>query len=152
MTLTVLVLCTLAIAAAAIGMALSYRRRQSKLGSGWMKVDLRAMARLFSSEDDRFLSENVPWYVLIQLRFKRAVAAEDYFARLRDSSRYAIAVGRAQNNAALLEAATAMRIELIKLQWKAWVGIVAPINADLSRLSVLTRVFSDSRMALVPTR
>jgi hypothetical protein len=117
-----------------------------------MKVDLRAMTRLFSSEDDRFLSENVPWYVLIHLRFKRAVAAEDYFGRLRDNSRYALALGRAQNNAALLEAATAMRIELVKLQWKAWVGVVAPISADLSRLDALTHVFSESKLVVVPTR
>jgi hypothetical protein len=152
MTLTLFVFCALAIIATAIGIALSYRRLQSKVGSGWKKVDLPAMARLFSSEDDRFLSENVPWYVLIHLRFKRAIAAEDYLARLRDNSRYAVAVGRAQNNPALLEAATAMRIELIKLQWKAWVGVVAPINADLSRLNALTYVFSNGKLALLPTR
>lgn len=46
----------------------------------------------------------------------------------------------------------AMRIELLNLQWKAWVGFITPISADLSRLSELTHAFSDAKLAVVATR
>lgn len=151
MTLTLFSVCIAALILIAATAAFSHHRRRSTLPSGWTSVDLRAMSRLFSTEDDRFLADNVPWYVLINLRFKRALAAEDYIARLRDNSRYAIAVGRFQNDAALLDAAAALRIELAKLQVKVWAGVVSPIHADLDRVSALTGMFATrSKLSAVP--
>jgi hypothetical protein len=153
MTLALFLLCTVAIIVVAIGAAFFQRRRESRLPHGWTTVDMRAMSRLLSAEDDAFLAENLPWFVLFHLRIKRAIAAADYLSRLRDNSRYAVAVARLQKNDSLMEAATSLRIEIAKLQFKAWLGVIAPLDADIEKLDGLTRVFANPRkLSAVPVR
>jgi hypothetical protein len=155
MTLSVYLICTSLIIGIAILVALRYRRREVSLTAGWKPVDFRAMARLFSAEDDQFLAANVSLGVLLRLRIQRAIAAGDYLSRLRENSQYAVAVSRQnpQHTAPVLEAATALRLEIAKLQWKVWLGVVAPFNADVQRLDALTRPFAElSKFAAVPIR
>lgn len=143
------------IIATAVLFAVQHRRREASFAEGWKPVDFRAMARLFSAEDDRFLAANVSAITLLKLRVQRAIAAGDYLSPLRANSRYAIAVARSnpQHSATVLEAATALRLEVAKLQWKVWVGVIVPLNVDGPRLEALTRMYADlSRFSPVPIR
>ena len=155
MTLSVYLICASLIVGIAVLVALRYRRREVRLTAGWKPVDFRAMARLFSAEDDQFLAANVSLGVLVRLRIQRAIAAGDYLSRLRENSQYAVAVSRQnpQHTATVLEAATALRLEIAKLQWKVWLGVVAPLKADVQRLDALTRPFAElSKFVAVPIR
>jgi len=152
MTVPVFLICTSVMIGFAILVAVQYRRREASLTAGWVPVDFRAMARLLSAEDDQFLAANVSFGVLLRLRIQRAIAAGEYLSRLRANSRYAVAAAKLnpQHTATLLEAATALRLEIVKLQWKVWLGVIAPFNADVQRLDVLTRMFAEgSKLAAV---
>jgi hypothetical protein len=73
------------------------------------------------------------------------MAAGEYLSRLRANSRYAVAVAKLnpQQPASLLEPATALRLEIAKLQWKVWLKVIAPLDADVQRLDALTRMFAE---------
>jgi hypothetical protein len=152
MTLFVYLICTSLIVGFAILVVLRYRRREGSLTEGWTPVDVRAMERLLSAKDDLFLAANVSLLVLLRLRIQRAMAAGEYLSRLRANSRYAVAVAKLnpQQTASLLESATALRLEIAKLQWKVWLGVIAPLDADVQRLDALTRMFAErSKLAAI---
>lgn len=135
-----------AICALATFAVIRYRRREKNLGCGWQPVDLRSLARLLSTEDDEYLTASLPLFTLLRLRVKRAIAAGEYLALLRANCRHAIAVANLSPEEAsnLLDAATALRLEVAKLQWRVWLGVLMPINADVQRLFALTRPFADT--------
>jgi hypothetical protein len=144
------------IIATALLFAVQHRRREASLAEGWKPVDFRAMARLFSAEDDRFLAANVSRVDRLKLRIQRAIAAGDYLSPLRANSRYAIAAAsrNPQHSATVLEAATALRLEVLKLQLKIWLGVVAPLNVDIRRIEALIHVCAGVKgvAAMVPIR
>jgi hypothetical protein len=156
MTLFVYLISISLIVATAVLFAAQHRRREVSLAEGWKPVDFRAMARLFSAEDDRFLAANVSLVDLLKLRIQRAIAAGDYLSLLRANARHAIAAAsrNPQHSATVLEAATALRLEVAKLQWKVWVGVVAPLYADIRRIEALIHVCArvESAAAMVPIR
>jgi hypothetical protein len=154
-TLTIYILCICVIAAVAIIAAVWFRQREADLAFGWQPVDLRTMAQLLSKEDDKFLTANVPAFSLLKLRVLRALAADDYFTRLLSNSRYAVAVAvrDSQQSNELLQAATALRLEVTKLRVKSWLSVLSPIDVDTQRLGSLARPFLGSpRLSAVSTR
>lgn len=156
MSLTPYLLVTAVVILTTVIVAWMHWQRATSLGraTAWQPVDVRAMARLFDKGDDEFIAARVSIHVLLQLRIQRALAATEYLSRLRANTRYAIAVAKLNPGGAdLLETATALRLEVAKLQGKAWLGVIAPVNADFERLSSLMRVFANrSSFAAVPIR
>jgi hypothetical protein len=142
-----------AIGALAMLAAIGYRWHEKNVRSTWLPVDLRAFARLLSKDDDEFLAEHLPVFTLFQVRIKRAIAAGEYLARLRSNCRHAIAAANQnpQSASELLNAATALRVEIAKLQLRVWLAVISPINADVQRLFVLNRAFADpSNLSKMP--
>jgi hypothetical protein len=147
MTLSLYLLSTLVIIVIAGIAVFGQRQREKNLAKTWKPVDLLALSRLLNQEDDRFLAANVSKFILLRLRVERALAAGKYLTRLRVNSHYAVAIAKlnATSEENLLAAATTLRLEVAKLQWKVWAGVLAPINADVQKLNSLARLFSDNK-------
>ncbi len=116
-------------------------RRERVLANEWQPVDLRAMARLLDRADDEFLAAHVRSFVMLRLRIKRALAAAHYLVPLKANCGRAIAIARLKpQEEELFRSATLLRMEITRLHWKVWLGVVWPLNANVERLDALFRL------------
>lgn len=148
MTISLYLLLTICILAL-VGLAvLAQRRRERVLATDWQPVDFKTMARLLDRTDDGFLADHLRPFVMLRLRFKRALAAGHYLSPLSANCERAIAIARlTPNEEDLLRAATLLRMELTKLRWKIWLGVVWPVDANLEKLDSLARLFYQENWA-----
>lgn len=148
MTVFAFAIVTLFLAIAALGASLLRRSREDALNAHPAPVDLRAMGRLFDSSDYEFLARQLSPFVLLRLRILRAIAASEYLGRLRLHAQHAIVIAkRGSNTDALLEAATALRIEVAKVSLRVWLGLLFPHTPNLGAVPALAKTLSASAAA-----
>lgn len=149
MTLSLYILLTIVILTLVGIAAFRQHRREQNLASGWQNVDLKAFARLLDKSDDDFLARHLHRFVVVKLRFQRALVAEDYLAGLNANAEYAIAIARLNpDQDDLFLAATALRMEVARLRWKIWLAVLWPASADVQKLDLLARFFDEKRLSI----
>lgn len=134
----VLTICILALVAVAV---LQQHRRERMLATDWQPVDFRAVARLLDRSDDEFLARHLRRLVLLRLRFTRALAAEHYLAPLNANCERAIAAARLKpNEEELFRAATLLRMEITRLRWRVWLGVLWSLDTNVEKIGSLLRL------------